>query len=86
MVVLIQLEKWTVPGSALQNFNNLVSAEEKIKRPGLSFWYGTQQAMNSVWDQEVNRIIMEGEFDKLGVDVSKKNSAIFFTDQTSGRS
>lgn len=55
------------------NFNNLVSAEEKkLRDQGYPSDMATQQAMNSVWDQEVNRIIMEGEFDKLGVDVSKK--------------
>lgn len=32
----------------------------------------TQMAIDNTWDQEVNRVILEGEFEKLGIDVGKK--------------
>lgn len=55
------------------NFNNLVSAEEKkLRDQGYPSDMASQQALNTVWDQEVNRIVMEGEFERLGVGVSKK--------------
>ena len=32
----------------------------------------TQMAIDNTWDQEVNRVILEDEFDKLGINVGKK--------------
>ncbi|MFN8290223.1 MAG: SurA N-terminal domain-containing protein [Chitinophagaceae bacterium] len=55
------------------SFNSAVTAEEKrLVDQGYPSDQATQMALNSAWDQEVNRIIMEDEFDKLGVEVSKK--------------
>lgn len=54
-------------------FNSLLSAEEKkLRDQGYPPEMASQQALNSAWDQEVNRIIMEDEINKLGVDVSNK--------------
>lgn len=55
------------------SFNNTLTAEEKrLTDQGYPSDQATQQALNTAWDQEVSRVIMEEEFDKLGVEVSKK--------------
>lgn len=54
-------------------FNNMVMAEEKkLRDQGYPAEQATQQAIEAAWNQEVNRILMEDEFDKLGLEVSKK--------------
>lgn len=56
------------------DFNQKVDqAQENMKQQGYpSSAASTQMAIDNTWDQEVNRILMEEEFDRLGIQVSKK--------------
>ncbi len=59
------------------NFNEfnpkVDQAQEQMKKQGYpSSPATTQMAIDNTWDQEVNRLLMEEEFDKLGILVSKK--------------
>lgn len=48
-------------------------AQENMKQQGYpSSLSTTQMAIDNTWDQEVNRILMEDEFERLGILVSKK--------------
>ena len=59
------------------NFNEfnfkVDQAQEQMKQQGYpSTPATTQMAIDNTWDQEVSRMLMEEEFDKLGIQVSKK--------------
>jgi peptidyl-prolyl cis-trans isomerase D len=56
------------------DFNTKVTqTEDNMKRQGYpSSESTTQTAIDNTWDQEVNRILLEEEFSKLGITVGKK--------------
>lgn len=59
------------------NFNEfnfkVDQAQEQMKQQGYpSTPATTQMAIDNTWDQEVNRLLLEEEFDRLGIQVSKK--------------
>lgn len=55
-------------------FNNKVlQEEENLKSQGYPQTAAlSQQALDKAWNQEINRIILEQSFDKLGINVGKK--------------
>lgn len=57
-----------------EDFNRKVDlTQENMRQQGYpSSPATTQMAIDNTWDQEVNRILMEEEFRKLGISVSKK--------------
>lgn len=57
-----------------EEFNRKVDAQaENMKRQGYpSTQATTQMAIDNVWDQEVNRILTEAEFERLGIRISNK--------------
>lgn len=59
---------------SFEEFNQkLAMTEDGFKRQGYpSTPATTQMALENTWDQEVNRVVLEEEFDKLGITVSKK--------------
>lgn len=59
---------------AFEDFNRKVDqAQESMRQQGYpSSPATTQMAIDNTWEQEVSRILMEEEFAKLGIEVSKK--------------
>lgn len=54
-------------------FNPKVTqAEESMKAQGYPASMASQQALEQAWNQEVSRLILLGEFEKLGIEVGKK--------------
>lgn len=58
-------------------FNSFVTqTEENYKRQGYPPALAKQQAMDQVWNMEVTKILLEEEFDKLGIAVSDKELSL----------
>ncbi len=47
-------------------------AEEQMKQQGYPAGMVTTQAVEQAWSQEVNSVLLQGEFDKLGMKIGKK--------------
>ncbi|HEX2627783.1 MAG TPA: peptidylprolyl isomerase [Chitinophagaceae bacterium] len=58
-------------------FNSFVTqTEDNYKRQGYPPALARQQAMDQVWNMEVTKILLEEEFDKLGIAVSDKELSV----------
>lgn len=65
-------------------FNSFVTqTEENYKRQGYPPAMARQQAMDQVWNMEVTKILLEEEFDKLGIAVSDKELSLDLLSQDS---
>ena len=47
-------------------------AEEQMKQQGYPAGMVTTQAVEQAWSQEINSVLLQGEFDKLGMKIGKK--------------
>ncbi len=50
-----------------EDFSNKVEQQVRLQGPSGS----TTRAVNAVWDQEVNRLVLEGQYEELGIQVGK---------------
>jgi peptidyl-prolyl cis-trans isomerase D len=56
-----------------EDFSKKVTqAEESMKAQGYPAAAATQQAMDQAWTQEINQVLLSEEFEKLGIEVGKK--------------
>ena len=62
------------------DFMNSVDNFEKQNRGSSS----SIQAMNSVWDTELKKLILKSEYEKLGLSVERENDERFFKKQLIG--
>jgi peptidyl-prolyl cis-trans isomerase D len=61
-------------GIVFQDFNRKVDlAQDNFKKQGYpSNGQTTQMAIDNTWEQEVSRVLLDAEFDKLGIAISNK--------------
>jgi len=57
---------------ALSFEKSIEQSEARLQQQGYPASMARQQAINSAWEQEKDRIIMSSEFDKLGMQIGKK--------------
>ena len=58
---------------SLEDFNKKVDqTEENMKQQGYPAGMARQQAIEQAWNSEVNQALLAGEFDKLGIEIGKK--------------
>lgn len=63
----------TINGEDLDRKEFDLKVEQQVRRLGPSGT--TTRAVNSVWDQEVNRMVLEGQYEELGIRVGKDRLA-----------
>jgi len=59
---------------ALSFEKSIEQSEARLQQQGYPASMARQQAINSAWEQEKDRIIMSSEFDKLGMRIGKKET------------
>jgi peptidyl-prolyl cis-trans isomerase D len=59
---------------ALSFEKSIEQSEARLQQQGYPASMARQQAINSAWEQEKDRIIMSSEFDKLGMQIGKKET------------
>ena len=59
---------------ALSFEKSIEQEEARLQQQGYPASLARQQAINSAWDREKDRIIMSSEFDKLGMQIGKKET------------
>jgi len=59
---------------ALSFEKSIEQSEARLEQQGYPASMARQQAINSAWEQEKDRIIMSSEFDKLGMQIGKKET------------
>lgn len=59
----------TINGEDLDREDFARKVEQQVSRLGANGT--TTRAVNSVWDQELNRMVLEGEYEELGIQVGK---------------
>ncbi|MBI5372806.1 MAG: SurA N-terminal domain-containing protein [Sphingobacteriales bacterium] len=58
---------------SFDEFNKKVAqAEESMKAQGTPAAYASQQALEQAWNQEISQVLLADEFEKLGIEVGKK--------------
>lgn len=59
----------TINGEDIDREDFARKVEQQVRRLGSSGT--TTRAVNSVWDQEVNRMVLEGQYEELGIQIGK---------------
>lgn len=61
-----------------EDFSRLVEAAQRnieSQQPGLSSDAKTGQAVEAIWNQEINKTLLDGELDKLGISITENERA-----------